>query len=62
MEPADHRRRAFPQAPLERALRAGDPPIVGRVHDGRLLLDLRTVLPEQDAVVAERLAAALADV
>ena len=24
-------------------LRAGEPPVVGRVHDGRLLLDLRTV-------------------
>jgi L-seryl-tRNA(Ser) seleniumtransferase len=24
-------------------LRAGDPAVVGRVHDGRLLLDLRTV-------------------
>jgi L-seryl-tRNA(Ser) seleniumtransferase len=42
-------------APLERALRLGDPPIVGRVHEGKLLLDLRTVLPEQDEVVAERL-------
>ena len=46
-------------AALERRLRLGDPPIVGRVQEGRLLLDLRTVLPEQDAVLAERLAEAI---
>jgi L-seryl-tRNA(Ser) seleniumtransferase len=40
---------------LERALRRGKPPVIGRVQDGRLLLDLRTVLPEQDATVADRL-------
>src|SRR5207244_1964653 len=28
---------------LERVLRAGDPPVVARIEDGRLLLDLRTV-------------------
>ena len=34
-------------------LRASDPPIVARVEEGRVLLDLRTVFPEQDqAVVA----------
>ena len=31
-------------------LRAGNPPVVGRVHDDRLLLDLRTV--PDDAVEA----------
>jgi L-seryl-tRNA(Ser) seleniumtransferase len=30
-------------------LRAGTPPVVGRVDDDRVLLDPRTVLPEQDA-------------
>lgn len=29
-------------------LRAGDPPVVGRVEEGGLLLDLRTVLPEEE--------------
>ncbi|MEB2288479.1 MAG: L-seryl-tRNA(Sec) selenium transferase [Anaerolineae bacterium] len=32
-------------------LRAGDPPIIARVSGDRLLLDPRTVLPEQDALV-----------
>lgn len=32
------------------ALRAADPPIVGRVQGGAVLLDLRAVTPEQDAV------------
>ncbi len=37
-------------------LRASDPPVVARVDEGRVLLDLRTVFPEQDAVVASNLA------
>jgi L-seryl-tRNA(Ser) seleniumtransferase len=44
---------------VERRLRAEAPPIVGRIRDGRLLLDLRTVLPEEEATLAERLAEAL---
>jgi L-seryl-tRNA(Ser) seleniumtransferase len=36
-------------------LRANDPPIVARVEEGRVLLDLRTVLPEQDAEIAAAL-------
>lgn len=32
---------------LDRKMRAGDPPVVGRIEDDRLLLDLRTVLPDQ---------------
>ena len=34
-------------------LRSADPPVVGRIEDGRLLLDLRTVLPELDATLRE---------
>jgi L-seryl-tRNA(Ser) seleniumtransferase len=45
---------------LERRLRAGDPPIVGRISEGRLLLDLRTVLPDEESILAARLADALA--
>jgi L-seryl-tRNA(Ser) seleniumtransferase len=33
---------------LAARLRASDPPIIARVEDGRVLLDLRTVFPEQD--------------
>ena len=46
---------------LERRLRAGDPPVVGRMHEGRLLLDLRTVLPEEEATLVDRLTEALAE-
>jgi len=34
-------------------LRQSDPPVIARVEDGRVLLDLRTVFPEQDARIAE---------
>ena len=40
-------------------LRAGDPPVVARAERGRVVLDLRTVPPEQDALVARALSAAL---
>jgi len=36
---------------LSARLRASDPPIVARVEDGRVLLDLRTVFPEQDETI-----------
>ncbi len=42
-------------------LRTGEPPVVGRVHAGRLLLDLLTVPPEQDATVAEAVRRAVVD-
>jgi L-seryl-tRNA(Ser) seleniumtransferase len=32
-------------------LRDGDPPVIARVDEGKVLLDLRTVFPEQDTVV-----------
>ena len=37
---------------LSERLRACDPPVVARVEEGRVLLDLRTVFPEQDAHLA----------
>jgi L-seryl-tRNA(Ser) seleniumtransferase len=37
---------------LAARLRAADPPIIARVEEGRVLLDLRTVFPEQDDLVA----------
>jgi L-seryl-tRNA(Ser) seleniumtransferase len=43
---------------LERALRAGSPAVVGRMADGRLLLDLRTVLHYDAFTTAVRTALA----
>ena len=41
---------------LAARLRATEPlPIIGRVEEGRVLLDLRTVFPEQDAVIVRAL-------
>ncbi len=42
---------------LAAALRAGSPPVVVRVAEGRLLVDLRTVRPDEE----ETLLAALAE-
>ncbi len=33
-------------------LRTSDPPIIARVEEGRVLIDLRTVFPEQDQLIA----------
>jgi len=43
---------------LAAPLRTGTPAVVGRVHHGRLLLDLRTVPPERDAELAAAVRAA----
>lgn len=40
---------------LSARLRASDPPIIVRVEAGRVLLDLRTVFPDQDEAVAQAL-------
>jgi L-seryl-tRNA(Ser) seleniumtransferase len=40
---------------LASALRALEPPIIVRVEDGRVLLDLRTVFPEQDQILSAAL-------
>jgi len=40
---------------LTARLRRSEVPIIGRVDEGRVLLDLRTVFPEQDAAVAAAL-------
>jgi L-seryl-tRNA(Ser) seleniumtransferase len=36
---------------LAARLRSSEPPIIARVDEGRVLLDLRTVFPDQDAAV-----------
>ena len=42
------------------ALRAGEPAVLGRIEDGRVVLDLRTVDPAADAELGRAVAAALA--
>ncbi len=41
------------------ALRRQSPPVIARVHDGCVLLDLRTIFPEQDGMLADLLYAAV---
>ncbi|MGH9307956.1 MAG: aminotransferase class V-fold PLP-dependent enzyme, partial [Vicinamibacterales bacterium] len=38
---------------LDAQLRGGSPPVVARIQDGRLLIDLRTVLPEEERALIE---------
>jgi L-seryl-tRNA(Ser) seleniumtransferase len=40
---------------LSARLRAHRPPVVGRVEGGRLILDFRTIFPEEDGIVIEAL-------
>ncbi len=44
---------------LARLLRAGDPPVIGRIEADRFLLDPRTVLPDQDESLLKALRQAL---
>jgi L-seryl-tRNA(Ser) seleniumtransferase len=49
---------AEPEA-LARALRANDPPVIARIHDGRVLLDPRTLTEDEVAIVARAVRGAL---
>jgi L-seryl-tRNA(Ser) seleniumtransferase len=49
---------ALPQVAAR--LRNGDPPIVPRIESDRLLLDPRTVLPEEEKILLERVTSVLA--
>jgi len=44
-----------------RRLRTGTPGVFGRIENGQLLLDLRTVLPEHDDSLADAVVAALSE-
>jgi L-seryl-tRNA(Ser) seleniumtransferase len=44
---------------LARALRAGDPPVIARVHEGRVLLDPRTLSDEEADLLAAAVRTAL---
>ena len=48
-----------PAPRLEQRLRHGDPPVVARIDQGRVLLDLRTVPPAQDADLVDLVLEAL---
>jgi len=45
---------------LEQKLRAGNPPVIGRITDGRLVLDLRSVPAAHDAQLTSAILRALA--
>jgi L-seryl-tRNA(Ser) seleniumtransferase len=51
--------RAEPVGDLARRLRLGEPAVIGRIEGDRLLLDLRTVLPEQERELLQALEQAL---
>jgi L-seryl-tRNA(Ser) seleniumtransferase len=38
---------------IEQLLRGLDPPVIARIEDGHVVLDLRTVLPEQDGQIGD---------
>jgi len=44
---------------IERGLRGNNPPIIARIADGRVILDLRTVAPPEDAEVATAIRASI---
>jgi L-seryl-tRNA(Ser) seleniumtransferase len=48
-------------AEAERKLRAADPPVIARIENERLLLDLRTVFPEEEGPLVDALRLLAAD-
>lgn len=50
--------RGVPVGRLVAALRAGEPPVVGRIEGDRLVLDVRTIREEEIDVLVDRVAAA----
>ena len=46
-------------ASLERALRRGPVPVICHIEEDRIVLDMRTILPSQDEILANHLVVAL---
>jgi len=40
---------------LQNRLREGDPPVIGRLEEDEVLLDLRSVRPDQDTILERRI-------
>ena len=47
---------------IARALRAAEPPVIGRIEHGRVLIDLRTILPKDDTTAIGSVSRALATI
>ena len=47
---------------IARALRAAEPPVIGRIEHGRVLIDLRTILPKDDSTAIGSVSRALATI
>ena len=45
---------------LDRGLRSASPPVIARIADGQVLLDVRTIAPSELAAVARAVQGALA--
>ena len=46
-------------AEIEEKLRRGEPAVIGRIVDGRVVLDLRSVLPREDSTLSRAVLKAL---
>ena len=44
-----------PAEELEHFLRGWETPVIGRIHKGKLLLDVRTLLPGDEGIIAAAL-------
>ncbi len=51
---------SVPEEKLAERLRTGTPSVMGRVQDGKVLLDLRTVFPDQEEELVSALRRVLA--
>jgi L-seryl-tRNA(Ser) seleniumtransferase len=51
----------LPALELERRFRNATPPVIARIEDDNVLLDLRTVAPEEDAILSDVIRQAIGD-